>query len=1039
MNHQVPEPRFKVGDWVQDRHDRGFVGEVIREPTRAGGAYWYDIRTQTGIRNTLQEAALVVFEPRPDPEDLFIGGAFGDQSDLVRLVTFRKLNRPLHDTLYSLGASRTEFHAHQYKPLIKFLDSHRHRLLLADEVGLGKTIEAGLILIEQRARDAVDHVLVVCPASLTVKWKQEMWERFDEEFRILSSAEFKELHNRWLREGPPVEFRGIISLQSLRTKENIELLQDSPLRFDLVVFDEAHHLRNPETLSHRVAAELIPEAHAALLLTATPIHLGNKNLFSLLQLMDPGEFERIDVFEERLRANEPIVEAERLTRAGPRTDVNEIRSCLERSERIQPSYFRAHPVFQRLKSRLQGVESVSAAEAVLLQQELQDVNLLGSQICRSLKRDVFEDAPVRKAKVYPAPLQPAERELYEAVTEFVRSQYSEENNIRYLVAVQAQRQVASCMPAARDRFLARVQIRIDDPEEADVIEDLELEGDTASAASSEEEEVSIPERLLRAARALGSVDSKYDQLGHALRELFDMEPEVKVLLFSYFKDTLRYLSRRLTEDGFVCEVIHGEVPSDARNPERDERRKRMRRFRDPDSGVQILLSSEVGGEGLDFQFCRVLVNYDLPWNPMLVEQRIGRLDRLGQQADRILILNLSLQGTIEDRILRRLHRRIGIFKRSIGDLESIVGEEIGRLSRDLLTQTLSPEEEQRRIDQSALAIENKKRQLEHLEKEAARFMGRDQLFEEKLREARSGGQLLTREDLERFFRHFLEVAHPKSQLRARSEQIYELDPEFDLVHQVRGLPSSPVRDRFYSRLQKPPVRLTFDSDAAFHNDSLEYVGPHHPAIHLAVQYFENHPETLYPAFSFAVDPIPGVCEGVYAFGLFHRVERGRDERHFLEPLILNLETIEPLDTDDSSRMLGTMLRASRTWESPPADPKIARMLMNRIRDAMIQRDAELEQQRRERNEGIIQTQLASLERTHQVRLQQRLERLQTIRQRGRGENVIRLMEAQVENEKARYAHQKRELERGRELTSEHELFACGLVRVGDPLIDGERV
>src|SRR5690606_38599231 len=135
--------------------------------------------------------------------------------------------------------------------------------------------------------------------------------------------------------------------------------------------------------------------------------------------------------------------------------------------------------------------------------------------------------------------------------------------------------------------------------------------------------------------------------------------ETKVLIFAFFKGTVRYLEQQLLERGVKATRIDGDVKSDPRNPKNDERGRRIRDF-ETDSTIKVMLSTEVGSEGLDFQFCHVLVNYDLPWNPMVVEQRIGRIDRFGQESDVVQILNLVVRGTVEDEILSRLYDRIGI-------------------------------------------------------------------------------------------------------------------------------------------------------------------------------------------------------------------------------------------------------------------------------------------------------------------------------------------------------------------------------------------
>ena len=159
------------------------------------------------------------------PDQLLLTSAFGDKDDFLRLVTFHKLDTPLDNTLYSLQGSRTAFYPHQYKPLLKFLDSPEQRLLIADEVGLGKTIEAGLVMIEQRARRALRRVLVICAAALCGKWREEMWHRFDEEFKIIGAAEFREQLQRLAQQGDLGEARDIISPQAIRNEEHIELVK----------------------------------------------------------------------------------------------------------------------------------------------------------------------------------------------------------------------------------------------------------------------------------------------------------------------------------------------------------------------------------------------------------------------------------------------------------------------------------------------------------------------------------------------------------------------------------------------------------------------------------------------------------------------------------------------------------------------------------------------------------------------------------------------------------------------------------------------
>lgn len=329
MDSLAPPPTFGKDDQVQLRSDRSKVGKVIRSPQLRNGAYWYRIRLHAGGLVVAHEADLTRFEADVSPDQLLLKGAFGDKDDFLRLVTFHKLDTPLDNTLYSLQGSRTAFYPHQYKPLLKFLDSPDQRLLIADEVGLGKTIEAGLVLIEQRARQALRRVLVVCPAALCLKWREEMWHRFDEEFNIIDAPEFRQQLHRLGQQGDLSEARDIISLQAVRNDTHLDLMNVTPPPLDLLIVDEAHHLRNRQTLSHRTIRALAQNAHAVLLLTATPIQLGEENLFNLFRLLDDSEFDDFEVFEDRLRANEPVVEAQRLARAIP-PPIDEIRNRIER-------------------------------------------------------------------------------------------------------------------------------------------------------------------------------------------------------------------------------------------------------------------------------------------------------------------------------------------------------------------------------------------------------------------------------------------------------------------------------------------------------------------------------------------------------------------------------------------------------------------------------------------------------------------------------------------------------------------------------------
>jgi superfamily II DNA/RNA helicase len=204
-------------------------------------------------------------------------------------------------------------------------------------------------------------------------------------------------------------------------------------------------------------------------------------------------------------------------------------------------------------------------------------------------------------------------------------------------------------------------------------------------------------------------DSKYSRFEAIIKGFLQKHQDEKVVVFSYFRATLNYLAERLAAAGVHAIVLSG-------GPEVDKGAV-LEQFRGP-AGPRVMLSSEVGSEGIDLQFCRVMVNYDLPWNPMRVEQRIGRLDRLGQEAKKITIWNLFYKGTIDDRIYRRLHERLQIFERALGGLEEILGREVRNLTLRLLTGRLTAAQEEEQIELAAQALENVRLQEERLEASA---------------------------------------------------------------------------------------------------------------------------------------------------------------------------------------------------------------------------------------------------------------------------------------------------------------------------------
>ena len=252
-----------------------------------------------------------------------------------------------------------------------------------------------------------------------------------------------------------------------------------------------------------------------------------------------------------------------------------------------------------------------------------------------------------------------------------------------------------------------------------------------------------------------------------------------MVLFSYFRATLDYLHERLEKDGITTIVLMGGSGYD-----KDEI---LKTFEGP-AGPQVLLSSEVASEGVDLQFCRLLINYDLPWNPMKIEQRIGRIDRLGQKAPTITIWNLFYGNTIDARIYTRLFERLQIFEYALGTTEPILGGEIARMTSDLLRGHLTPEQEEQRIEQTALALRTLQRQEERLEKEAAHLVAHGDYILRQVHASRRLHRWVNSEDIRSYVMEHFKLHYPGCGFEkiAEDEEGYDITLTNEAKHHLES-------------------------------------------------------------------------------------------------------------------------------------------------------------------------------------------------------------------------------------------------------------
>ena len=1030
-----PRPLFTAGEQVRRQSARDQLGVVVGTPKRVGGEWWYSVFLGGARPMNLPESDLERYTGERNIEDLLVEGIFGNKESLSKLITLTKLQFPLRNNIYAFRASRTQFKAYQFKPLLKFLESPKQRLLIADEVGLGKTIEAGLILSELRARhpSTLERVLVVCPSALCGKWQTEMRARFDEKFEIIDSQGMRRFLDEFEREGEAAKLRAICSLQTMRSRDLMEQWEAVSPALDLLVIDEAHHLRNPDTFSHRMGRTVAESADAVLLLTATPIHLGNVNLFYLLRILDPEQFGSDPalvqdelgegLFTRMITDNAPIVEAVGLLRAKFPPDLGECKQVLTRVEKgVLRERFLGNPEYKDALTALQEADPADRSQIVQLQRKLTGLNVLSSIFTRTRKREV-ETRTIREAKAWPVKWTEEERAIYDTVTLAVLSSAHAgiTGPLSMFLLMMPQRQVASCIPAAAERYSKDPVIYLGGQDEE--LSDFDLDDWDADKNSTQTLSVDLKEAIQRW-DAAGRPDAKFQALRSILEHIDQVEPNAKVLVFAYFKPTLEYLSVALSSCGYRNAVISGDYDTDTRE-------ERMNAFR-KDPRLRILLSSEVGSEGLDFEFCHILVNYDLPWNPMVVEQRIGRLDRIGQQAQKISIFNLSIPGTIEDRILSRLYARIQIFEQSIGDLEPIIGEEIQKLTRDLFNGDLNPSQQEARIQQSAEALENRRQDLENLEANSNRFIGADEFFSDEIGRIERKKRFISSSELHVFLSEFLARHFPDCKIDLVGTGYWRLKVSDALAQFVRdNVPNDdPSWFEFFRRTSGGQLRFTFDSEVALTDRDVDFVNLHHPLIRAIAMHYQEHADELHPVARIQVSE-NGHGRGDFTYSIYRLEIKGAHHEHFLKPVFVSLDRTSALDEESAEDLLSRVVTEGMTLDLvPPHAPEELATALNRAEEVF---GAYLDEQRRQAaraNEARVEVRLASLKQSYEARIAKKQDQLQTAHSKGSSPQYVRLLEGTIRRLKSDYQKRVAELEEERKLELTFDRVAAGFLRVG---------
>jgi len=716
-----------------------------------------------------------------------------------------------YDPLTGLSSARIEPQLHQVFVAHRVTQKLQPRMILADEVGLGKTIEAGLVIKELRARQLVNRVLIIVPASLQLQWQSELRSKFNEDFEVLDGAALQYLGrggaNPWMAR-PNV----ICSLPFASSPKRAEQIIEA--EWDLVIFDEAHRVRRSlqgasktrTTQAYRLADELKELVNGLLLLTATPMQVHPFELYSLIELVEPGLFPTFRAYDMR-RGFLPQLNAL----------MKDLKGWNALSDKQRASSVESN-------SKMLGELGVPAQRAMMVlaqdpeRERLMDVLVskhpIAGALVRNRKAEVGGFTP-RDAKRIAVPLEEDERELYEDVTGYLRDGYNQARAERNLalgfVMVTYQKMLASSSYAVRQSFrrrIAKLRLQLKEtsaakakPPGESYLEELRDAEEATQALTELEYAVADTGGLMLEIKQLedlverlGQVrDSKALTLLTALDGIFDGDQQEKVVIFTQFIETQEFLAATLRHNGYTVSIFNGRLGI-------DEKEEAVRSFKASD---QILISTEAGGEGRNFQFCHLMVNYDLPWNPMRVEQRIGRLDRIGQKRP-VWIYNLFCEQTVEERVLEVLEQRIGMFQESVGSLDPILGEVERDIERLILSDAASLDEGFREYE---AGLERRVREAREKERTLADFvLDRASLRHDLATELLEQSPLARWSDLEQFAARCLPYFGGTLKDHYEGGQVVSLSPRL----------MSLVRER------QSTVRGTFDPEVAREKEELPF-------------------------------------------------------------------------------------------------------------------------------------------------------------------------------------------------------------------------
>ena len=759
-----------------------------------------------------------------------------------------------YDSLFAVNVSKVDPLPHQVDAVYgHVLKLPRLRFLIADDPGAGKTIMAGLIIKELKLRHLIDRVLIVVPGHLKDQWRRELKDRFEESFVIMDRRllEAQPGENGWTRESQ------LITSIDFAKQDDVRALIESS-QWDLVIVDEAHKMaahqygnKLKKTSRYHLGEVLSRISTHLLFLTATP-HKGDPENFRLfLDLLEPGFFANSEMIRQSITAKDnPLL-------------------------------------LRRVKEDLKDFEG----------------------------KPLFLPRHVHTLSFNLGVASPKEKELYNKLSDYVNSQYNKaltkdkKNNVAFALVI-LQRRLASSTYALRnslERRQTRLQELLEGAEEKkrtvraidfETIDDLNEEErwkeeeiwETLSVAENRAElirEIETLETLAETAQEIITTETeiKVSELKNTLEDLEAEFSGEKILIFTESRDTLSYLQNKMEAWGYAVTVIHGGMKLEERIEAEKEFRNR----------TQILIATEAAGEGINLQFCHLMINYDLPWNPNRLEQRMGRIHRYGQTKE-CFVVNLVAEDTREGMVLTALFKKIEEIQNALGSdkvfdvlSEVLYGMNLSQLLLEAAASAKGIDEILAEID-----IEVDEAYMTQVKENLGESLATHHIDYTRLQEMadRAREQRLIPEYTEAFFKKVF--ATLKGRLRNRRDGFLAIE---SIPFPIRRLAEADAFKRKHGSILKAYPKTTFDKELAFKNPDAEFLSFGHPLFEAALEWVEGELSDCLKQGAVFEDP-DGKMDGTILFyegeisdGL-SQIVGVRLFAFYVQP---DTETVEPID------------------------------------------------------------------------------------------------------------------------------------------------